>query len=265
MTQNMTQNTAEARSLSIASDQLNRRGQLLVAYSDEYLNWQLGNGSGSHPTNPMRAKLAAETLQRELGPLVQVFDPSEVSTKRARDDLEMLHDPAYVAEVLDNGRSSEWSGAKPAMGRTAVAVFTGTMTLVDAMIGGAAVAFNPQGGKHHAKRASSAGFCVFNDMAWAAHEFAWAGLRPLYLDWDIHAGDGVQHLPASSLPTLSVHGHSIYPGDAETIDRAKASRGIRHTKHEARSTKSTVPSTTGASTAVTAMMPCAGRSTRCAR
>jgi hypothetical protein len=33
---------------------------LTIAYSDIYLDWKLGAGDGSHPTNPVRAKLAID-------------------------------------------------------------------------------------------------------------------------------------------------------------------------------------------------------------
>jgi acetoin utilization protein AcuC len=113
-------------------------------------------------------------------------------------------------------------------------MFAGTQMLVEGIISGAfRVGFNPQGAKHHAAFAQSAGFCVFNDMAWAAVAFEQAGLRPLYIDWDIHAGDGVQHLlENSAIPTLSVHNHSAYPGDGETINRELARQDTRHTAHD---------------------------------
>lgn len=198
------------------------------------MNWQLGSGDGNHPTNPLRAKLATEMLVAELGGQVEVIDPIEVDRRDARDAVEGIHDPTYVAEVLDEGESGEWFGVRPEMGETALTMFAGTQALVERMLAGTTrVGFNPQGAKHHAAHANGAGFCVFNDMAWAARAFAEAGLRPLYIDWDIHAGDGVQHLLAdTSIPTLSVHNHSIYPGDPETINRELARERQRHTAHQ---------------------------------
>jgi acetoin utilization deacetylase AcuC-like enzyme len=68
-------------------------------------------------------------------------------------------------------------------------------------------------------------------MAYAALKLQEAGLRPLYLDWDIHAGDGVHHiLKETKIPTLSIHQGGIYPLDAELTDFSK--RGTRHTKHD---------------------------------
>lgn len=33
---------------------------LTISYSDIYLDWELGAGDDSHPTNPVRAKLAID-------------------------------------------------------------------------------------------------------------------------------------------------------------------------------------------------------------
>lgn len=215
---------------------------LTIAYGDIYRDWMLGDGSGEHPTDPVRAQLATEQLLARFGAAgsagansagVRLLDPLGVPVERARAAIESIHDAAFVARVIDDGISGEWDGVRPEMGLTALAMFAGTMTLVDALVAGEArVAFNPQGAKHHAARDRSSGFCVFNDMAWAALELERCGMRPLYLDWDIHAGDGVQHLLAgSSVPTLSIHGHSTFPHDPATIDPERARVGERHTHH----------------------------------
>lgn len=208
--------------------------KLAIAYSPDYLNWQLGAGDGTHPTNPIRAKLATEMLVTDLTERVEVFDPATSNAAETREAVEGIHDAGYVREVLDAGESYEWAGAKPELGRTALTMFAGTQLLVERMLEGRTrVGFNPQGAKHHAGFAHSSGFCVFNDMAWAALELQRNGLRPLYIDWDIHAGDGVQHLlEHTSIPTLSVHGHSNFPGDPETVNRELAREGKRHTAHD---------------------------------
>ncbi len=216
---------------------------LAIAYNDVYLEWMLGSGRGDHPTDPVRARLATELLLARFGGAgaaaaeaggVRVLDPRGVPVERARAAIESIHDPEYVARVIDDGFSDEWWGERPELGLTAVAMFAGTMVLVDELVAGRVrVGFNPQGAKHHAARDRSSGFCVFNDMALAALELERQGLRPLYLDWDIHAGDGVQHLLAdTAIPTLSIHGHSTFPFDPATIDVDAARAGRRHTRHD---------------------------------
>jgi acetoin utilization protein AcuC len=78
--------------------------------------------------------------------------------------------------------------------------------------------FNPQGAKHHAHRSSGGGFCVFNDMALAAHIFMDVGMRVAYLDLDAHHGDGVEALlqTESAATTASIHEGGIFPGTGLT-------------------------------------------------
>jgi histone deacetylase 1/2 len=60
------------------------------------------------------------------------------------------------------------------------------------MEGKAEVAFNWAGGMHHAKRAEASGFCYVNDIVLAILELLKQYHRVLYVDIDIHHGDGVE-------------------------------------------------------------------------
>jgi acetoin utilization protein AcuC len=189
------------------------KNQLAIVYSDLYLDWLLGPGDGSHPTNPIRAKNALTLLVKALGSKAVIVDPVD-EAKEASDmkALEATHDSAFIKSVLA-GVCGQWSGTKPIMGQTAYVMFKGTIRAVELILAGAAkVVFNPQGAKHHAKYSSASGFCVFNDMAYAAMALKAAGLKVLYLDWDIHAGDGVaEMLEGSGIPRISIHNGSIFP------------------------------------------------------
>ena len=201
--------------------------KLQISYGEQYLAWLLGAGDGSHPTNPVRAKLATEKLEQRLGVGVEILDPMPAGERDFWvDAVKSVHDADYVDRVLA-GHSSEWFGVKPEMGETALAMFAGTGRLVQRVLRGeASVVFNPQGAKHHAQRNFGSGFCVFNDMAWAAIQFKKAGMRPLYLDWDIHAGDGVFHmLLGEGIPTISIHRSDIYPND-ERMNSGAVARDI---------------------------------------
>ena len=202
---------------------------LLVAYSDTYQNWQIGAGNGTQPTNPIRAKLAKELLAEQLGENCQEVDAAPEATVEG--DLQALlatHEAAYVAETLA-GDSGEWLGTKPEVAAAGFDMFRGTIRLVEKVLAGEAkVAFNPQGAKHHAQYDHGSGFCVFNDMAYAAVELQKAGLKPLYLDWDIHAGDGVYlMLKGKGIPTISIHRSGIYPGTKEMV-LGRGERGEFH-------------------------------------
>ena len=183
--------------------------KLYIAYGDEYLKWRLGE---NHPTNPDRALLAKNFLGEKLGEdFINIVAPEIKEYDKT--NLYSVHNKHYVEDVLENGMSYEWHGINKELGRTALHMYAGTARLVELMLGGEAkVAFNPQGAKHHAHYASSGGFCVFNDMAWAAKEFAKHGLKTMYIDWDAHHGDGVEELLFDTdIPTFSIHQRNLYP------------------------------------------------------
>ena len=114
---------------------MTQKDKLHIAYGDDYLKWQLGNGDGTHPTKPIRAKLATEYLVNELGAdNVVVIEPEVDAGDRER--LESIHSPAYVSEVLDKGVSHDWVGEKPELGQVALQMFAGTARLVEKMIAG---------------------------------------------------------------------------------------------------------------------------------
>lgn len=181
--------------------------QLVVAYDERLLDWRLGDG---HPTNPVRAKLAVEALAG-LGVPMNV----QPINARLTDELLAVHTPEYVDRTLGEGRNSEWSGLQPDLGAVAVHMFAATVQLAQGIDAGQVrVGFSPQGAKHHAMADRGSGFCVFNDMAWAAKHFAGQGKRVLYVDLDAHHGDGVEALTRDEplVMTCSVHDRTIFPG-----------------------------------------------------
>jgi acetoin utilization protein AcuC len=132
-----------------------------------------------------------------------------------RERVESIHEAKYVSDVLDRGHSGQWSPDNKHMGQVALHMFAGTVRLTEKMLAGEIkVGFNPQGAKHHAQYDHSSGFCVFNDMAWAAREFQKNGMKVMYIDWDAHHGDGVENLLTGSidLTTCSIHDSVIFPG-----------------------------------------------------
>ena len=192
-----------------------RPGALAVAYDDRLLDWKLGDG---HPTNPVRAKLAVEALQEMQVPLVV-----QPITWQVTDELEAVHTTEYVRETLA-GRNAEWSGTQPGLGAVAAHMFAGTVQLAHAIDrGDVRIGFSPQGAKHHAMADRGSGFCVFNDMAWAARHFGAQGRRVLYVDLDAHHGDGVEALTRDDpmVTTCSVHDRTIFPWTGHESDEAK--------------------------------------------
>ena len=54
------------------------------------------------------------------------------------------------------------------------------------------IAINWAGGLHHAKKAEAQGFCYINDLVLAILELLKYHARVVYIDIDIHHGDGVE-------------------------------------------------------------------------
>ena len=54
------------------------------------------------------------------------------------------------------------------------------------------VCINWAGGLHHAKKSEASGFCYVNDIVLAILELLKHHQRVLYIDIDIHHGDGVE-------------------------------------------------------------------------
>ncbi len=77
------------------------------------------------------------------------------------------------------------------------------------------VSVNLAGGTHHAKRASGAGYCVFNDAAVAARmlQTECGVKRVAIIDLDVHQGDGTAEIlgGAQDVFTLSLHGERNFP------------------------------------------------------
>jgi len=74
------------------------------------------------------------------------------------------------------------------------------------------IAFNMNGGWHHAHRARASGFSYLNDAVVAINWLVARGRRVLYLDIDAHHGDGVQeaYYGTDQVLTISIHESGIY-------------------------------------------------------
>ena len=93
----------------------------------------------------------------------------------------------------------------------------GSLRAIEAILGGDVEhAFHPGGGLHHAMAGRASGFCIYNDPALAIAAARRAGLRVLYVDLDVHHGDGVQaiHDADPGVLTFSIHesGRTLFPG-----------------------------------------------------
>lgn len=84
------------------------------------------------------------------------------------------------------------------------------------------IAINWSGGLHHAKKFEASGFCYVNDINIAILELLKYHPRVLYIDIDIHHGDGVQEAfyLTDRVMTVSFHkyGNTFFPGTGDMYE-----------------------------------------------
>lgn len=83
------------------------------------------------------------------------------------------------------------------------------------------VAINWSGGLHHAKRSEASGFCYVNDIVLGILELLRYYERVLYVDIDVHHGDGVEEAfyTTDRVMTVSLHKYGDYfPGTGSLQD-----------------------------------------------
>uniref|UniRef100_A0A8D8GRB9 Histone deacetylase n=2 Tax=Culex pipiens TaxID=7175 RepID=A0A8D8GRB9_CULPI len=97
-----------------------------------------------------------------------------------------------------------------------------TVAAVDAVLNGAKFAINWSGGWHHAQRDKAAGFCYVNDIVIGISKLRSKFQKVLYIDLDVHHGDGVENAFCSSkyVMTVSTHLHEAgyFPGTGNVTD-----------------------------------------------
>ncbi|KAL7421485.1 histone deacetylase [Cryptotrichosporon argae] len=83
------------------------------------------------------------------------------------------------------------------------------------------IAVNWAGGLHHAKKAEASGFCYVNDIVLGILELLRYHQRVLYIDIDVHHGDGVEEAfyTTDRVMTVSFHKYGeFFPGTGELRD-----------------------------------------------
>jgi len=83
------------------------------------------------------------------------------------------------------------------------------------------IAINWAGGLHHAKKSEASGFCYINDIVLAILELLKVHARVLYIDIDVHHGDGVEEAfyCTDRVMTFSLHKYGdFFPGTGHIKD-----------------------------------------------
>jgi len=139
------------------------------------------------------------------------------------DELALVHDGAYVNDVAATEHKPRFAfdpdtRTSPRSYHTSRLAAGGFLALLDAIVAGQVdngfALVRPPG--HHAERQRAMGFCLFNNVAVGAeylrvhHGFR----RVLIVDWDLHHGNGTQHMFEGDPEVLyvSTHQYPYYPG-----------------------------------------------------
>ena len=181
-----------------------------------------------YPERPERLSGVLAHLRERGWPLAEEEGPSREAVRAA---VTALHDEAYVArferaaargdsllDSADNPLSEDtWEAAWGAAGATLAAA-----DWVAAGNGRTAfAAVRPPG--HHAERSIAMGFCFFNNAAVAAEHLRrrHGASRVAVFDFDVHHGNGTQHLFEERADVLyaSTHQYPFYPGTGAADER----------------------------------------------
>ncbi|MBF6606022.1 MAG: acetoin utilization protein AcuC [Chloroflexi bacterium] len=190
----------------------------LLVFGRRSTTYDFGPG---HPLTPERFGPGIDLL-RAVG-----AEPGLAPEPATDDELARCHDRRYIATVrafADDPDRPLAAGIGPGgddppflgMHDAAAAVAGGSLAAMAAILDGrTAHAFHPGGGLHHAMRDRASGFCIYDDPALAIDLARRAGQRVLYVDLDVHHGDGVEAIHAADpgVLTLSIHesGRTLFP------------------------------------------------------
>ena len=181
-----------------------------------------------HPFNTVRAKRVRDIVS-SMGLLTGSSGREVAPVAAERVVLKKFHTARYL-HALKTSAAGHWSpeALKMGIGSPDCPIFKGLYDYAVLAAGGTLkaakmiltgqtdLAFNPSGGYHHAGPELAAGFCYINDVALACIVLAEQGKRVLYLDVDVHHGDGVANAfyDRSDVLTISLHQNpkTLFPG-----------------------------------------------------
>ncbi|MBP1999316.1 acetoin utilization protein AcuC [Paenibacillus shirakamiensis] len=212
-------------------------GKAVFVHHDQNLNYHFHD---SHPFHPIRLQLTIDLLS-EVGALP--LEAKILSRPANEEELLRIHHVDYIKAVQELSAetpASEWIAKAERYGlldedtpyftgmhEASSYIAGGTLTAAEAVMSGKADhALHLGGGLHHALIGKAAGFCVYNDAAVAiAHIREKYQARVLYIDTDVHHGDGVQwsFYSDSDICTYSIHetGKYLFPGTGFVHERGE--------------------------------------------
>jgi acetoin utilization deacetylase AcuC-like enzyme/GNAT superfamily N-acetyltransferase len=216
-----------------------------------------------HPLRPDRLRVLIDLLECS-GLWNAANEQTRLGIRPASiEELRLIHTPDYISAVqrlsddfgkqmsererqelsqleLQYGFSEGDTPAQEKLHEVSALIAGGTLVALSAVMGlpeGGTFAskderplhvFHPGGGWHHAGAEHAAGFCVYNDVAIAiAHMIRASVAKVLYIDFDVHHGDGVQRAfyDEPRVMTVSFHetGRYLFPGTGDVLEQGKGS------------------------------------------
>ena len=180
--------------------------------------FQLHRGPSGHPERPERLVAVGEAIDA-------FADRVEIISPRAAQEEEILrvHDSHLFAAIAatsggDYGMLDADTYFSASSYDIACLAAGSCVDLANRVLGGKVssglAAVRPPG--HHAEADRAMGFCLFNNIAIAVRDMQSQGGGPriLIFDWDVHHGNGTQHIFESDPDVLyiSTHQFPFYPG-----------------------------------------------------
>jgi histone deacetylase 1/2 len=180
---------------------------------------------------PIRIKMAHQLIVNYgLYRKMEVYEPHWATFN----ELTNFHSSEYIEYMENISKKPEISNQKLYnIGETDCPIFSGMLTFSQISSGGsidgarllnnndADICVNWGGGLHHAKKIEASGFCYVNDIVLGALELLKFHNRVLYIDIDVHHGDGVEEAfyLTNRVMTLSFHRFGdFFPGTGSITD-----------------------------------------------
>ena len=187
---------------------------LILIHTDRFAEHMTPPG---HPERPERADVMSGVASRFRQRGGEVIEPAPATEEQ----LARVHSPQYVRVIANTaGRATALDPDTYTSPESYEVVLLAAGAAVDAVdrvldhAGTSAFALvRPPG--HHAERSRAMGFCLFNNVAVAAAHARTRGAgRVAIVDYDVHHGNGTQHMFESDPSVLyaSTHQFPYYPG-----------------------------------------------------